>query len=289
MVVVANLAALIAGALLVVLVRREALGDRTAARAAWLLALAPSAFVLVMGYAEALFLVAAIGAFLGLRERRWILVIALGALAGLSRPSGFVLAVPVAIEAARDLRAARWPDRCARMAAVLAPFVGCALYLAWVDHRYGDAFLPFRIQTRANLKGSFANPLTSIWDALDGLVHGRTIGTGLHVPWMVVVVVLVAVAFRRLPSSYGWYAAATVASAVTSHNLDSFERYALAAFPVVIVVARARTHAAVGTRGRRRVGTRDDRLRDAGLRPRVRALTVPPRVRRRSAGAGPAR
>ncbi len=236
-VVVANVAALIAGALLVVLVRRETLGDRTAARAAWLLALAPSAFVLVMGYAEALFLVAAIGAFLGLRERRWILVIVLGMLAGLSRPSGFVLAVPIAIEAARDLRATRWPERSARLAAIVAPFVGCALYLAWVDHRYGDGLLPFRIQTRANLKGSFANPLTSIWDAFDGLVHGRTIGTGLHVPWMVVVGVLVVVAFRRLPSSYGWYAAATVASAVTSHNLDSFERYALAAFPVVIVVA----------------------------------------------------
>ena len=236
-VIVANVAALLAGALLVVLVRREGLGDRTAARAAWLLALAPSAFVLVMGYAEALFLVAAIGAFLGLREHRWFLVLVLGVFAGLSRPSGFVLAVPVAIEAVRGLGSTRWPERCARAAAVAAPFAGCVMYLAWVEHRYGDAFLPFRIQTRANLKGSFANPLTSIWDALDGLVHGRTIGTGLHVPWMVVVIVLVVVAFRRLPSSYGWYSAATVASAVTSHNLDSFERYALSAFPVVIVVA----------------------------------------------------
>ena len=103
-VIVANVAALIAGALLVVLVRREGLGDRTAARAAWLLALAPSAFVLVMGYAEALFLLAAIGAFVGLRERRWLLVVLLGVLAGLSRPGGFVLAVPIAIEAARGLR-----------------------------------------------------------------------------------------------------------------------------------------------------------------------------------------
>jgi hypothetical protein len=236
-VIVANVAALIAGAFLVVLVRREGLGDRTAARATWLLALAPSAFVLVMGYAEAFFLVAAIGAFVGLRERRWLLVVLLGLLAGLSRPSGFVLAVPIAIEAARGLRAARGPERWARAAAVLAPFAGCAVYLAWVDHRYGDALLPFRIQTRANLKGSFANPLTSIGDALDGLVHGRTIGTGLHVPWMVLVVALVVIAFRRLPSSYGGFAAATIASAVTSHNLDSFERYALAAFPILIVVA----------------------------------------------------
>ena len=54
---------------------------------------------------------------------------------------------------------------------------------------------------------------------------------------MIVVVVLVVVAFRRLPASYGAFAAVSVASAVTSANLDSFERYALVAFPIVIVVA----------------------------------------------------
>ncbi|MGZ6964552.1 MAG: hypothetical protein ACXVKA_10050, partial [Acidimicrobiia bacterium] len=66
---------------------------------------------------------------------------------------------------------------------------------------------------------------------------GDTIGTGLHVPWLVVALVLVVVCFRPWPVSYGAFAAAAIGSAVISSNLDSFERYSLAAFPLVLVVA----------------------------------------------------
>jgi hypothetical protein len=235
-VIVANLAALAAGTLLVLLVRREGFAPGVAHRSAWLVALAPSAFVLVLGYAEAVFLALAVGIFLAARRRRGLVVIALGLLAGLSRPGGFVVAVPIAIEAVRTWRAAPVTERLRSVAATLSPFAGAVLFLAWVDREFGDALLPLRVQTRANLKGSFTDPVSSIADAIDGLFHGH-VGTGLHVPWMIVTVVLVVLAFRRLPASYGAFAAVSVASAVTSANLDSFERYALGAFPIVIVVA----------------------------------------------------
>ena len=68
---IANVAALAAAALLHRLVLGD-LGDRGTARlSACLLALAPPAFVLVWAYAEGLFLVCAIGAFLALRTRSW--------------------------------------------------------------------------------------------------------------------------------------------------------------------------------------------------------------------------
>jgi hypothetical protein len=235
-VIVANLAALAAGTLLVLLVRNEGFAPGVAQRSAWLVALAPSAFVLVLGYAEAVFLAVAIGIFLAARRRRWLVAMALGVLAGLSRPGGFIVAVPIAIEAIRAWRAAPISERLRAVAATLAPFAGTALFLLWVDREFGDGLLPFRVQTRANLKGAFTNPVSSISDAVDGLFHGH-VGTGLHVPWMIVAVILVVVTFRRLPASYGAFAAVTVASAVTSANLDSFERYALGAFPIVIVVA----------------------------------------------------
>ncbi len=239
-VIVANLAALAAGALLVLLVRREGMDAATATRAAWLLALAPSAFVLVLGYAEGLFLALAIAILLAARTRRWWVVVVLGALAGLDRPGGFLVLVPIAVEAARGFRTAPGRERIARVAAGIAPVAGAALYLAWVADRFGDAFLPYRVQTHAHLKGSFANPVTSIGHALEGLFEGH-LGTGLHVPWMIVVAALVVVCFRRLPASYGWFAVVSVASSVTSDNLDSFERYALGAFPVVIAAASVLT------------------------------------------------
>ena len=237
-VIVANIAALLAGVLLVRLV--PARGSRSArsqlARpgcSRW----HRRSFVLVLGYAEGLFITVAIGIFLCARDRRWLMCAPLGLLAGLSRPGGFVVAVPIVVEAWRGITVAPWRERAERVIGVVAPFVGTALYLAWVDHRFGDGLLPFRVQTRPGLKGAFTNPVESIGHAFDGLVTGTRIGTGLHLPWMALVIVLIVVCFRRLPASYGWYAIAMVASAVTSDNLDSFERYALSAFPILIAAA----------------------------------------------------
>ena len=56
-------------------------------------------------------------------------------------------------------------------------------------------------------------------------------------PWLVLVVVLIVICFRTWPASYGALAAAGIASAIVSSNLDSFERYALAAFPLVLVAS----------------------------------------------------
>ncbi len=53
--------------------------------------------------------------------------------------------------------------------------------------------------------------------------------------------VLIVICFRTWPASYGALAAAGIASAIISANLDSFERYALAAFPLVLVATSLTT------------------------------------------------
>src|SRR5437899_7218015 len=101
MLVIVQVAALVAGVLLHRLVVAET-GDRvTATRAVWLLALLPPATVLVLGYAEALLLCFAIGFFLCIRRGQWWYAAALGVLAGLTRPVGMTLALPALIEAVR--------------------------------------------------------------------------------------------------------------------------------------------------------------------------------------------
>ena len=244
---VVNVAAVVASALLYRLVVVEGGRPELARRAVWVLALAPSAFVLVMGYAESVLLVLSLGAFLGLRRQRWWLAAGCGFLAGLTRPIGFLLIVPALVEATREWRA-RTPIHLAgwvgRTAAVLAPAAGCATFLGWVASRFGDFWLPVRIQESGQLRGRFADPVTTaVHDARD-LFHAH-IGTGLHVPWLVVIVVLLFVAFRRWPASYGLYAAAVVGLAVSSSNFDSLERYGLSAFPLVIAAATLLTSEAV--------------------------------------------
>jgi hypothetical protein len=237
LIVIANGSALLFGALVYRLTRLETGNPHTATRAAWFAAILPPAMALVLGYAEATFMLLSVAMFLALRTRRFGWAIPFGVLAGLTRPVGVLLAVPAAIEAARTWRGASLRDRATRIGAVVAGPVGSGLYLLWVRYAYGDAFLPLSIQNDRAHRGGFVDPFTRIYDGISDLVHGDRFGSGLHILWLAVFVVLIVVLLQRLPSSYGWYAAAMVVVNLSARNLDSFERYAMSAFPLVLAVA----------------------------------------------------
>jgi hypothetical protein len=251
---IANVLALVLGALVhhLVLVER---GDRELARrAVWLMALAPPAFVLVMGYSEPLFLCLTVGAFVWMRQGRWWWVAGAGLLAGLTRPVGILLAVPVFVVAAREVWGHRGAGRvgvgvgglgvgglgvgglAARLAAVVAPAAGTGAYLAYVGIRFGDPLLPFRVQDIPGLRGDTVNPLVTLGRAAAGTVTGH-FGRQLHHPWVLVLVVLVVLTLRRWPLEYGAYAAVTVVAALAAEHLGSLERYGYGGFPVVLAVA----------------------------------------------------
>jgi hypothetical protein len=246
---VSNAAALVAGVLLVRLARHETGDQRLAERAAWLLALLPPALVLVLGYAESLLLALTIGAFLAMRTGRWWTVAALGVAAGLCRPVGVALVLPVAVEAARGARHLPWRPSVARGAAVVAPVVGLASYLAWVGAEFGDWRLPMRLQETEELRGGYANPLARAWDSFAGLFGDERFGDGLHAPWIVLYVLLVVLLLWRWPLSYGLYAGAMLVVALAAEDIGSFERYGLSAFPLLLamasVVPRGRTELVV--------------------------------------------
>lgn len=231
--VLVNVAALAAGYLLQRLALRETGDDGVARRSAWFLALIPPAAVLVLGYAEAILLVVTIGAFLALRRDRWRTAAALGLLAGLVRPTGVLLALPALVEAVRNGRGLAPRALLARLAAVVAPVVGTFVYLWWAEREHGDWLLPIRLQNTEELRGGWANPVSTVIDALSG----DGLGEALHVPWIAAFAVLLVVVFRKLPVSYGLYSATLLVMALSGQTLGSFERYGLAAFPLLIALA----------------------------------------------------
>jgi hypothetical protein len=243
-IIVANVAALAAFAALYRLVMVE-LGDEACARrAVWLLALAPTAFVLVMGYAESLLLLTSLVTFLGLRQRRYALAICAAFAAGLCRPVGMLLVVPAAIEVATSWPALSGRERIIGTGAVLAAPAGAAAYLGWTQEVVGSFLLPLREQLSRSRRGAAADPfVTFARDARD-LVHLTHLGTAQHAFWAVVLVALAVFVLRRLPAAYGWYAVAVLAVVLTASNLESLERYGLGCFPFVIA-------AAMLTKGRR--------------------------------------
>ena len=249
--VVANVASFVATMLLYALVRRET-GDVTVARRAiWFLSLAPAAYVLVMGYAESTLLCLALGCFLALRRAsgqeaqmtqvRWpnfALAGVLAFLGALTRPIGVLLALAVAVELVRWwLRLSR-RRRLAGMAATAAPVVGLVAFGVWAHHVVGDFWAPLSVQFQSSHHGALADPFVTALHDVRGLWHGH-VGTALHVPWVVLAVFLLVVCWRRLPACYTVFSAAVLAVAVAGSNLDSFERYALGAFPLTIAAALA--------------------------------------------------
>jgi hypothetical protein len=233
--VITNAASLLLGIGIYVLVRSEFEDTVVARRAVWLIMLAPPAFVFVMGYSEALLVLLAVAFFVNVRRGNWWWAGLFGYLAGTARPIGCLLAVPAVIEVIRSWRTGRWPGK---VVAIVASVAGTVTYLGWVSAMYGAGFLePLKIQQQQAHHGALADPLSTMYHALANVVHGHHVGDALHVPWIGVAAILIVVAFWRLPVSYGAFALCVVVVALSGSNLDSFERYALSAFPLVMAGA----------------------------------------------------
>ena len=235
LVVLANAAALFAMALLLRLVR-EVTGDADlAGRAVWLTACFPPAFVLVWGYAEALFLLLAVATLLALARRSWWWAAVLASAAAVTRPTGALLAVAAIASAWQGWGGSPARERVARTAAVLGGPVGFGAFVWWASELVDEAFAPLVVQRE--LRGDLVDPLRRLLSGLGELFGPDALGDGLHIPFAVGLVVLVVVAFRRLPLGHAAFAAACLVVALAAENLNSLERYALNGFPIVVALA----------------------------------------------------
>lgn len=234
---IANVSALVFGALLHRLTLRETGDAGAAVRAAWFAALFPAASALVMGYAEATALALAVGVFLALRSDRFVLAGVLGLAAGATRPLGVLLALPALVEVLRHRRGVAPGDWARRAVAVAGPPLGLVAFLAWVGATRDDPWLPFSVQQRASLRGDFVDPLSRLVDAAGDLAGGDRFGSGLHLVWALACLGLLVVVARRLPASYTAFTVVTLLVGLSAENLDSFERYAIGAFPLLVALA----------------------------------------------------
>jgi hypothetical protein len=156
-----------------------------------------------------------------------------GYAAALTRPLGVLLVLPVAVVGFRRWRQAGAAERLGGALAVGAPVLGLVTFLAWSADAFGDFWLPLRVQTSAGHHGGLSDPVRTLVDDAKGALHHH-IGTALHV--------LLVVCWRRLPVAYSAFATGVVLVALSGTNLDSFERYALSAFPLVIAAATLLAH-----------------------------------------------
>lgn len=226
LVIAANLLALVAGMLMYRVAMQETDDPEVSRHVVRIFSLFPSAFVLVLGYSEALFVTLALGFVLCARARNWWATALLGFCAGLTRPVGGLLALPAAVRAARGDR--RSPT--AWLAVASAP-LGTLTFLLWAERTQGGWRVP--IDAQEELRGSAVEPITRIIKAFIEGVKGDP-GELLHACAAVILVFLLVVAVRRLSTDLWVYAVPSTVLLFAAENLNSMERYALAVFPLVI-------------------------------------------------------
>lgn len=112
----------------------------SAVTALWLLAAFPFALFYGAIYSESLYLAAALGAFYHLRKGELTAASAWGLTAGLARPNGFLLTIPLALAQIRSARLQPSGDNLREWLAIAMPIVGVAGYSAFIWQLTGHPF-----------------------------------------------------------------------------------------------------------------------------------------------------
>ncbi|WP_229816347.1 hypothetical protein [Streptomyces lucensis] len=213
-------------------------GVATALVALW--AVLPHAVELTIAYTESLFAALAAWSLYCVLRGRWLWAGSLAALAGLARPSGFAVAVAVALAAAHEALRRRGRVPAALWAgAVLAP-LGWLGYVLWVGSRTDDLLGGYlKVQSAWDSRFDFGAGSLRFVKAL--LLHGG----GFVYPAALVIVsagvlLFALLCLERAPLALVVFAGVLVLLVIgASGSFSSKPRFLLPAFPLLIPMARA--------------------------------------------------
>ena len=220
----------------------EAVGTSGARFGVLFLCAFPTAYFFVMPYSESVFLLCVATSILAARRDRWALAALLGALAGLTRSIGIVLAPALLFEALQQ----RGEGRRSPLALVawIGPAVGTVTYALWWQSRAGDWALPLLRQQHWQRDVSW--PWTTLADAARLAVRrwGEPAGGYWAFDLLVVVPIfaLAVVVVMRLRPVYGVYVWLCLLAPMTlvfaGRPLMSMPRFAATLFPIGWAMAR---------------------------------------------------
>jgi hypothetical protein len=241
-VVLTNLVALVALAVVAQLTVDVFDDESLAARTAVLLAFAPGAIAMTMAYTEAWTIATGVGAALALARGRGLTALLLGLACGLLRPQGFMYAVP--------LIAIAWHQgRARRLWTASGPVIGLGAFMLYARAHTGDLLAYSHAQesntwlrTNPGLTGLSA----SINRALRKLREGGPQWWEVRdVVWSLAAPLLAVIGwFRGVPLAWVIQALLVVVIPISAGGLGGVSRYAILApavfWPLAMLAGRGR-------------------------------------------------
>jgi len=227
------------------------LGEEKAWPVILLVSTYPFALFYSVVYTESLFLFLTVGAFYAMRRRYLLLAALAGFAAGLTRPNGFWLAVPLLWLATRGAegrggRGGRGGRDVPAILAALAPLAGVAIFSAYLSVRFGDALAWMHGQAAWGMpllgRGPAPDPVRTAEDlrlkASEVIVYAGDIAA-----FFLAATSILPVA-RRVGAAYGLWIAINIFPPVAAHLFISLGRFTSVLFPLffwlALVVPRRR-------------------------------------------------
>lgn len=223
-----------------------------------LIATYPFAAFFSAAYSESLYLVAAVGAFYHLRNRQYLATSGWGLLAGLSRPNGSFLAIPLVAMALAEAWSQRssatsrttWIRSLSRvrrpaLAAAAMPVVGMLLYSFRAYLLTGRPFIWATLQQKAwgrtyqGLDDTLLTPLSDMLNmgAIEYTTHAPV--NTLHVAAALFAIAAIWPIFRRFGLPFALLVATNTFLALLAGGLTSMGRYTSVLFPMFMWLAVA--------------------------------------------------
>ena len=234
LIIVANIASLIALLGIKKLVLIETENERLSKRAVWILSVFPSSFVLTWAYAESLFLSLSIFCFLALRREQWLRVIFCSFAASLVRPTGLLLTIPIFCAVWGNWKISQRRISFKPMVALISGFIGSGIYVLWASLHFNQSFAPMKAQE--SFRGSFVDPLSRVIKGVIRVMTGTSATEILHIISALLLLALLVKLFKDWPLRYGLFSGSCLAVALGAENINSLERYALNGFPIILSV-----------------------------------------------------
>jgi hypothetical protein len=229
--VIANLSLLSSCIVLYRLVRLDSDAD-VAKRAVKYFVLLPTAFLLSAALTESLFLFLALLTLYFGRTNRWWLAGLAAFLLALTRTTGIVILLPLAIMYARQIE---WNWRRVRInsLSLAAPIAGLAVFAAYCYARTGDA-LAFAHVGSTFWGHKFVEPFGILFTGL----MDTSVGTRLQAVMTLLNLGLLVAFIRRIRIEYWLFAVIILLfSATIGNSMHSMLRYIIVAFPTAIILA----------------------------------------------------